>query len=328
MDDAARTRLLAALEPFRTVHLYVAQPGALAMMREVGPVLEAAGRLGRWFADGWAAARVPGAASPETLADPPAAPGAQCLMLGSQTSYHRTHEVLRRCRRLGLATLFVFDAWKNYAEHFIPETGEPIFPDLIITPDDLATAGLNRALAARGVDPTGVGAPPVIEGGHWAIDAAVHRVRAVTPEQAAVRRVALCSGRHPVVLMLLDPMPEPGDPDLGYDALDALAAAVDALDTMTAWAPGACLLVKPHPRERSGRLAAMSAAWCRQGIDVRLVTDPPEDLIPIADQVWGMTTTALLIARAAGKPIRSFQPHRTAAGAAASCPHLEPWLVG
>jgi hypothetical protein len=324
MNDALRTRLLAVLEPFRTVHLYAAQPGALAMMGAVRPVLEAAGRMGRWFTEGWAATQAPDGEAPDRLEAPPAGSGAQCLMLGSQTSYPRTREMLRRCRALGLATAFVFDTWKNYAEHFFPETGAPVFPDLIFTPDAIASAGLHQALAARRHHPGAGSLPAVIEAGHWAIEAALDRLRAEPAAQVAARRAALCPDRRPVVLILLDPLPKPGDPDLGYDALDALAAMADAV---AAGCPGACLLVKPHPREEPDRLAPALAAWRRQGLECRPVAGPPEALIAIANQVWGMTTTALLIAQAAGKPIRSFQPHRSAAGAAASLPHLEPWLA-
>ncbi len=45
-----------------------------------------------------------------------------------------------------------------------------------------------------------------------------------------------------------------------------------------------------------------------------------EPLLARAEEVWGMTTIALNVALAAGKTVRSFQPHRTLAGVEASNP--------
>ena len=52
-----------------------------------------------------------------------------------------------------------------------------------------------------------------------------------------------------------------------------------------------------------------------------------EDLLAISDEVWGMTTIALVTAINLGKMIKSFQVGRTEIARDMSNPHIEPFVL-
>jgi hypothetical protein len=90
--------------------------------------------------------------------------------------------------------------------------------------------------------------------------------------------------------------------------------------------PGVRVLVKPHPRQAAFGDAEL-APLRERGVVVRTVSGPFEPLTAAADEIWGMTSLALIAALKAGKPVISFQPGRTALGRAQSNPYLEPWVI-
>ncbi len=145
---------------------------------------------------------------------------------------------------------------------------------------------------------------------HLAIEAAADRI--------AASRIAADPG---TIALLLDPT-EKAD-ELGYDWRTALAAA---LGQKTASAVRR-ILVKPHPRQDAGAVTSEIAARRQSGVAVEIFNGKTDDLIGLASEVWGMTTVALNVALALGKPIRSFQCGRNEAGVRASNPHIEPYLV-
>jgi hypothetical protein len=279
------------------IHVYTVDPGAHAMACELVPLLRKVGRLGEWFAEGWSSTRKPGCRPAADLFD--AMTASDALLLGSQMNCARTQAILRQAADSGVTTIFVFDHWKNYGEHF----GSGRLADRIVVPDDVARSSL---LAAVGAD----AAPRIRVLPHLAIEAAVDRVRACN-----------LAPRPGTIAMLLDPTE--ADNGLGYDWQSALAAAVDKASMQA----GSHLLVKPHPRQDASVVARELAVPQRRGARAELYHGDMEPLIATADEVWGMTTIALHVALAAGKPIRSFQIGRTPAGARASNPHIEPYAI-
>ena len=285
-----------ALAPCRRIHVYTVDPGAHAVATALVPLIRTMGRLGAWFAEGWAAANDPGcraAGEIETLVSPD-----ETLLMGSQTNFARTRAVLRWAAQAGVRSIFVFDHWKNFAEHF--ESGP--LPDMIVVPDELARRLL---LAATGAE----AASRVQVLPHLALEAAVERVRSWGS-----------IGDSGTIGLLLDPT-EPGD-GLGYDWRSTLAAAALAARPMDKR-----ILVKPHPRQDAYAVAQALLAWCVRGTRYEIYQGDTEHLIAMAEEIWGMTTIALNIALAAGKTVRSFQVGRTAAGERASNAHIEPYVV-
>lgn len=279
-----------------SVLLYTVDPGAHAIGLELSTLLASCGRLQGWYAEGWSLMRRPECrAAMELRAN---LHDGTTLLLGSQTNFARTHHFLQLARDSGARSIFVFDHWKNYAEHFQPD----LLADQIVVPDD---AGKKALLEAIG--PRFAGCIFVLP--HPGIDAAVARIHA-------------CTLRLPgAIAVLLDPT-EAAD-GLGYDwrsVLQEVALRAAAL-------PAASFLIKPHPRQHIDTVQAFVAGLGLPPTQLRLVDMDTERLIAAADEVWGMTTIALVSAFKAGKPIKSIQPGRNNRGRAASNHYLEPFLI-
>lgn len=284
------------LAAYHRVYVYTVDPGAHALAVEIVPLLDRLGLLSGWYSEGWSAARNP-AGLPASRLETELGIG-DTLILGSQTNFERTREVLRRSITAGVTTIFLFDHWKNYAEHF----GDGPLPDVVVVSDEIARGQFLSAVGEQA-------APRVKVLPHPGIEAAAERVKAcnvaVQPETIA---------------LLLDPT-EQAD-GLGYDWHSSLEAAL----AVAAARPGTRLLVKPHPRQD---VDAVKAAIGNAGGVKRaeLYEGETEQLIAAAGEVWGMTTTALNVALASGKPIRSFQIGRNETGARMSNPHIEPFAI-
>lgn len=322
----ARQRLHALLQPHPRVALYAANPGAVDVMREIAPLLEESGQLAGWLLESWAAANLetdglPALTSLEDTLDQLS--GSGCLVLGSQVDFQRTQEVLQACRRRGIATLFVFDHWKNFRQHFQNHDGAICLPDRLALPDQLAVEGLRRSLVEAGTTPAEL-EPRMVVIGHPGIEATCRRIEALAPEEVEQVRQAVGISNTGSAALLLDPPPAAHDPDLGYDWRSTL-------DFLAAWLPrhrpGHRVVIKPHPRHSSPALDQALEPWRRQGLSYAITQEAPERLIAAVAEVWGMTTIALITALHCRRPIISFQPGRSLAGAEASNTHLEPYVV-
>jgi hypothetical protein len=279
------------------IHVYTVDPGAHAIAFELVPLMADLGRLSGWFAEGWSTARNPECRPAAELTTKLGA--GSTLLLGSQTDFKCTQRVLRHAMESGATTIFVFDHWKNYAEHF----GGGSLPNIIVVPDAAARDQLVAAVGERAVQRVRILPHPGIE--------------------AAAERVAAYGDtvRPNMVALLLDPT-ELAD-GLGYDWKSSLKAALDTARAR----PGLRLMVKPHPRQDADTVKLALATLDKANDVADLYTDETERLIAGSEQVWGMTTTALNVALATGKQIRSFQIGRNSAGARASNPHIEPFAI-
>jgi hypothetical protein len=281
-----------ALAPYPYVHLYTTDPGAHAIALELWPLLQQTGQAGTWFADGWSAARASDARSSQDISQT-VKPG-DIVLCGSQTGFASTQQAFAAIHAAGATSGFLFDHWKNYREHF---EGQPL-PGLIAVPDELGHRLLLEALGPAA--------------------AAAARILPLLSLEAAVDRVRSFGGTEPgMAALLLDPTE--AEHRLGYDweaVLDAAAAEARRL--------GLHLRVKPHPRQDPARIGA---ALRRLGPEVTLYTGDTEELIARAQEVWGVTTIALITALQAGKAIRSFQPGRNEKGRQASNAYIEPFVI-
>lgn len=282
---------------FDRLHVYTVDPGAHAIARELVPLLRATGRLGAWYADGWSAAQAAGSRPAAELPD--ALQPRDALVIGSQTNFAKTQDMLGKASVAGATTIFVFDHWKNYREHF----GRGKLADIIVVPDEIAGRTVTEVLGEE------VG-PRVRILPHLAIEAAADRILA-----------ASIAVQPETIALLLDPT-EAAD-GLGYDWRTALAAALKQKIA----APVRKILVKPHPRQDAGAVARELAGLQRSDVEIEIFNGVTEDLVALASEVWGMTTVVLNVALAVGKPIRSFQCGRNDAGARASNPHIEPYVI-
>jgi hypothetical protein len=282
---------------YRRLHVYTVDPGAHAIASELVPLVRSMGRLAGWYADGWSAGQ--GAATRPAADLPQALLQGDAIVAGSQTNFADTQALLRNASAAGAETVFVFDHWKNYAEHF---GGGPL-ADVIVVPDETGARSIARVLGEE--VRRRVRVLP-----HLAIEAAADRI--------AASGIAAEPG---TVALLLDPT-EKSD-GLGYDWRTSLAAA---LDHKTEFAVRR-ILVKPHPRQDVSAVARELVARRALGVTVEIFDGKTDDLIALASEVWGMTTVGLNVALALGKPIRSYQCGRNETGARVSNPHIEPHLA-
>ena len=279
------------------VVMYTADPGACALAELFQPMLHELGNDAGWYVEGWSRQRHPELQPVDGLLS--ALGAGVTLLLGSQVHYARTHEMLEIAKTRKVGSIFVFDHWKNYAEHFRSD----LLPDTIVIPDSLGRKALLSAIGQRHAD-------RVVELPHVGVEAAALRILRY-PE------------REPGMLaVLLDPTVA-GD-GLGYDWQTVLARLPALAERH---APQVRVRIKPHPRQSSADVAACMQALGMSPERFLLVDTDTERLMAAADEVWGMTTIALVAAHHAGKRIRSIQLGRNAAGRAASNHFIEPFLI-
>lgn len=286
----------AFFETDQSVLLYTVDPGACALVEGLNQVLQSTGRLAGWYAEGWALQHHPQCLSIDAL--PSQLNEKRTLLLGSQTNFSRTHHFLRVARQAGARTIFVFDHWKNYASHFLPD----VLPDRIVVADETGCEALLEAIG--GEYASRVSILP-----HLGIEAAVIRIQANTLRLPGV------------VAVLLDPT-ESSD-QLGYDWRSVL----HEIGLLAHAIPDTMFHIKPHPRQNIQEVIAFLQ---QEGMSAKrfiLVDMNTEELIAAADEVWGMTTIALVAALRAGKSIKSIQTGRNAKGKAASNYIIEPFVI-
>lgn len=321
-------RMAPLLGGAKRVHLLCADPGALALLGLLEPALREAGLPGAFFTEAWAAGRGDprGAAfSREALRRAVAEPGRELLLLGARMDFARTRQIVDFCRALGLPTALVLDHWKNYAEHFTGRPGDAgasVLPDWVLVPDDLAREALLAKLEE--LPPLAAGLPPerVLVLGHPALEASARAIAGADPDAVRALRADLFPDGGPLAVLFLDPVRiEDG---YGY-------GVASVLEFLARWMPehrpGWSLAVKPHPRQDPPLAAADLEPLARAGVAARLVAGAFEPLAAAADEVWGMTSLALIAAIRAGRPVVSFQPGRTEAGREQSNLHLEGCVI-
>ncbi|MDR7306034.1 hypothetical protein [Rhodoferax saidenbachensis] len=283
------------LEAHKNVLLYTVDPGAYALGMELSQLLQSAGHLQGWYAEGWSSNRRPKCLPIDEL--PLSLVPGSTLLLGSQTNFARTHHFTRLAKISGARSIFVFDHWKNYAEHFQADA----LPDQIVVPDEMGKVFLQLAI---GMEHAGrISVLP-----HLGIDAAVERILA--------HKMRLPGN----IVVLLDPT-EVSD-ELGYDWRGVLQEVGQRAQAM----PAVTFNIKPHPRQKPEEVQHFVDGLGLPG-RLKLVDLDTEELIAAVDEVWGMTTIALVAALKAGKIIKSMQGGRNEKGKAASNHYLEPYLI-
>lgn len=282
---------------YSNIVMCTADPGACAIAELFQPILQRVGNYGGWYVEGWAAQRYPELPSMDKLLK--CLGDGTTLLLGSQVNYDRTQEVLAIAKARNSGSIFVFDHWKNYGEHFQLN----LFPDVIVVPDATAKKAVIDAIG-RQRDCRVVTQP------HVGIEAAAMRILQITERQPGT------------IAFLLDPTLE--SDGLGYDWRTVIAMLPQFVKK---YAPEAKVLIKPHPRQ-SSELVSIYLRSLAMPIDkFELVDVETERLIAMSDEVWGMTTIALIAAKHAGKKIRSIQPGRNFAGRRASNHFIEPYIA-
>ena len=143
MRDATTKAWRDFLSGYRNIHFYTVDPGAHAIASELVPLVENLNQISGWFAEGWSVTNNPRCKPAATLIST-LRPG-DTLLIGSQTNYSRTQEIIREAVKSGAEIIFVFDHWKNYSEHFDGE----LLPNVIVVQDSISHDQLLAAVGER-----------------------------------------------------------------------------------------------------------------------------------------------------------------------------------
>ncbi len=234
-----------------------------------------------------------------------------CLLMGSQRTYEATHKVIDHCREKGIYSIFVFDHWGNYAKHF-RLTDHLHLPDKICVPDETAKSSLVSALNPYLDDKTHISKNIVIVG-HPAIEESVRKIQNISEEEKTEIRSRLNAANKRIFLFLTEPIEEDfgydsnGVPNLGYTEYSIITYFFNnyARDDVK-------VVIRPHPRQNTDKICEMLAEKVGVSKADYVVTDrfSLEEMIAVCDEVFGITTLALITAAKAGKKIKSLQVGR------------------
>lgn len=320
--DVSNT-IMALLGQYATIRLFCVDPGAtysmLAMVDELG--LDKA-RL-QFYSEGWASAQqlVPAVPlTPQAIAD---FDKQDILIIGSQTNYVRTQEVIQATKQHGIPVVFIFDHWKNYLDHFYNESNNKVtLPEYILFPDAICQQGFEQSFKRCKIPiPDYQG----IISHHFAIDKQVADIQSINIDKTNKLKQSYDAVDTRIYLILLEP--EETAIDLGYTLISNCQVMFGELKKITGLQK---VLIKPHPRQDVIALRnVLDACWdqCLLPYHLCAAEDKVADLIAIADEVWGITTVGLIIAKKLGKPIRSFQVGRNERGILQSNSYIEPFVT-
>lgn len=305
-----------------SVHIYEADPGGAASGAVISSLLSSLEKSGEIFRSGWAAehhnqvSRVPAAKDLENEQGLPTG-----LILFPQVDFSNTYKVLSAAREAGAKTIFVFDHWKNFVKLFHDPAGGVHMPDCIVFPDDTGL-GLFKNAWEKGSGSHHLDHCRLTVLCHFAMEKLCWQVSSLRTEKVAEQEEKTMAGKAKTVLIALDPTTREEGVGYWYGSV---------LGRMLEWAleksPEANFLIKPHPRQLADDLKDHVSLWRENGLNAGIVNGDIVELLADADEVWGVTSMALISALRLGIPALSFQGGRNEDGAALSNPHLESILA-
>ena len=320
----ASKKLAEALSPFDLALFYSVDPGAFAAMRPVVAELAARKRPVRWVLDGWSLSHESAGLEHWTLdvfrahVDSPDA-ARSTIILGSQTDCTATRRMIQDCAASGIYTFFLFDHWSHYVEHFLDRSnGHLVLPDVICVMDRFAAQAVAEILESHGQQ------TDVMTVGHPALEAQVEDIRSRSEDEIRALRRRWDAESSRLQAFLLEPveLDFPGN-QVGYTEYTVLEYFFQHVAD-----PAATVVVRPHPRQDVGDVRHRLGAIDTRGNRI-VVSDlgTASDLIAAADEVYGMTSVALILSILVGKPTWSLQVGRNEYGRQVSNPQLEEIVI-
>jgi len=329
MDSISSVQKFAKLvEGKINLYFYCVDPGAYNVMSILTDNLP--GKNIHWVAEGWCAGQLAKLNEKyiglEDFLETIRLKKDITVVLGSQTTFSKTTGLLTELRKLKIHAVFLFDHWVNYSKHFYDSAAKRFcFPDVICVMDESSKNALIGEL--KEISPNlDMSLFKVEIYGHPKIENAALIINSFPVGQKEILRNKYNITDKNIHLFLLEPITtdhglEDSIPKLGYNEytiLDHYFRNYVTEDTFT--------IIKPHPRQNIQALETFlnNASFPSP---YKIVADEGlEELIFMADTVFGMTTVALILAHFAGKAIVSLQIGRTDFARSLSSEYLENYL--
>ncbi len=281
--------LFRVFDQFDRICFYASDPGAYALQREI---IRRTPKPTTMYCDGWAKKNATATIQPveKLFRGTQKSTLKTLLVLGAQTNFAQTQSMLKKAKRHGLKTAFIFDQWKNYTPHFQLDISG--LPDYIFVPDHLARQTFKAAFRQK--------KPKMIY--------ALRERLLICPQYSIIHECARVkayktNSNGEQICIFLDP--EPDREDLcHYSPMRVLSYIKSYIKHHH---HNSTVVIKPHPRQSMPELVEyLQAQWKDTPFYLSRSTDISE-LIANAKEVWGMTSVCLVIASLAGKSIKSFQ---------------------
>jgi len=243
----------------------------------------------------------------------------EILILGCQMNTSRTVEILEKCKKTGLKTIFIFDHWSKYKDHFAGADGRLVLPDKILVMDKLVRQEL--------ID-IGVSESNIVVVGHPSVEETMKLFSQL--DEKDLDQIWAKMGVSPgqkTVLLALEPLADFEQlAFLGYDDRTTTLSVVEVTSQITGHE--ICLVVRLHPNQNRDKYISFLKEHNLQDKVILC----PEDItqaesIFASNVVLGMTSVFLIHARVVGKPAISLQVNRTSFAASASFKHLDDVVV-
>ncbi|TGL77744.1 hypothetical protein [Leptospira yasudae] len=310
------------------LYFYCVDPGAFYVMEILVNALD--NKRIVWVAEGWCADRFvkegKNFVSLEEFYEIKRNHKELTLVLGSQTNFLRTVNLIRDLNEDKIESVFLFDHWVNYKDHFYdPHTVSLHFPTTVCVIDELAKKTFLQEI--QRINLVDKKLPNIQILGHPKIEKCAQIAKDISESEKAQIMKRLNILKVNIHLFLLEPITtdfglEESLNKLGYNEYTALTYYFENYtreDTFT--------IIKPHPRQNLFELERfLENASITQSYAV-VETETLESLISVSSSIYGMTTLALILAHFAGKEILSIQLNRTEYAKKFSCDYLEEYLV-
>ena len=319
-----------ALKDFSKIYFYCADPGAFFIMEPVYLELRENGVDVAWVFDGWSRENVTKYQFMEydayiSMIEENRYKKNECVIIGKRSSDHcKNWSLVKKTRENDIHSIFFVDFWANYLTDYLdPETKELNLPHTVFIMDDEARTDLLNEISPH-IRPD-EDSTNIVVVGHPGIEQSVKRIAALQKEMTPLPKEIK---RHTILLVLEPRLSDSGKSDglplRGYDEfsfLDYFAEKYDWNDSR--------VIIKPHPRQVVSEISEyIERATSFDEMDYEMAAEADlDELLAMADEVVGMTSTVLILALHCGKKITSIQPNRSEEGTRRTPRPLAPYVL-
>lgn len=298
-----RQKIRDLLKDIKSLSFYSADPGGTALLRPIQKEAAEMGIAGSWYADGWLRdnADLPGKKTGESMAhDLRGQASGHIIAMAQQVDFMLAYRRLQEAVGSGCEVKFFSDHWEDISRLFRPNASEPvILPNTLYVPDERAkgvqmSGMMKLGLTRKQCDMLVV---PFMNPG---IELSLEQIEKIDPISAEALKKKFTGGTRKLVTVILDPeRKEFSDytwKNLVQEAFSRISKTNDAV-----------YLIKPHPRQDAKAITQHCATVQAQHPGRAIIIEGAvEPYVAASDEIWGMRSVVLELAKRAGKTVRSF----------------------